>query len=113
MTVLLMAMSSYVSADYSMNIQLSSDRVVQGGDVTATCDVSSQQPMSSTMTVIWVKRTVENEEVEIGSETNMTDRFQRTRRYSARRQQQADPKHLRFTLTIVGRDFLFLKMFRN
>ena len=99
---LVTALASLGNADYSMNIQLSSERVNEGGNVTVTCDVIGQQT-NSLLSVVWAKRTIDGEQFEIGTERNMTERFQKTQRYAARRQLMDDPKHIKFSLTISGR----------
>lgn len=105
---LLLSLTSYVTADFVMNIKLSEERINEGGSVTATCELlitnKDATITPAAWTVVWVKRTIDGEEVEIASEREVSERFARTGRYAARKSNPDSSNRLRYvyTLTITG-----------
>jgi len=98
---ILASIFTVVSGQYSINMRMSSARIHEGGDVSATCVVTSH--LSVPVLLYWVKKApTGHEEVEIGLATHVNEDFRKTGRYQVNQEVVNEYTEFRFTLTITN-----------
>lgn len=117
----MLAAVTYAAAQYSIDLQLTAESVVAGGQVTVTCDVTNQP--NTSFTLVWVRRRHHSddaqltsasgtssvvaaaelrEEENIGSNGHLEEQFDKSGRYSVKYEIINKLTRVKFMLTITG-----------